>query len=463
MHRISFLLIAAAFTFIIDADAQRRTTYENLLQRSDQPAAYIDHLFVPTSDSTATFSVFFRLDYDFIPFLKKRANMEAPSDESEFFAPVRMGLEIFEGTYRDTRRGRSDQVSIYRDSWQDTVWVSNFEKTKSRLDHAQGFLQTDLTNGDYNYELQLARGESVREQSSRRKNFTIPNYSEWNKAHFYFLSSLSNSDNQLSASILNYGDNVLYGQNYHLLILLPDSGEQNENELTVSIHKLIAGSDKETEAEPVFEQSIHSDDTFTGSEVQFLKQDDQIRMNMDTGSGVAKFASFMIPNQNFENASYKLTLNSSGADEPLAEKIINSQWIDMPISLYNLDVAINMMKFIVDDSELRRINSGSTAEKEQKFREFWKERDPSPNTEFNELMTEYYKRIDYTYSNFSSLQIPGYETDQGRAYILYGPPNNVERRFPTNSPTREIWEYQGKTLIFEATTGFGDFELISES
>ncbi|MEX2436036.1 MAG: GWxTD domain-containing protein, partial [Balneolaceae bacterium] len=177
----------------------------------------------------------------------------------------------------------------------------------------------------------------------------------------------------------------------------------------------------------------------------------------------AKFASFMIPNQNFENASYKLTLNSSGADEPLAEKIINSQWIDMPISLYNLDVAINMMKFIVDDSELRRINSGSTAEKEQKFREFWKERDPSPNTEFNELMTEYYKRIDYTYSNFSSLQIPGYETDQGRAYILYGPPNNVERRFPTNSPTREIWEYQGKTLIFEATTGFGDFELISES
>ncbi|MEX2436035.1 MAG: hypothetical protein WD735_05065, partial [Balneolaceae bacterium] len=187
MHRISFLLIAAAFTFIIDADAQRRTTYENLLQRSDQPAAYIDHLFVPTSDSSATFSVFFRLDYDFIPFLKKRANMEAPSDESEFFAPVRMGLEIFEGTYRDTRRGRSDQVSIYRDSWQDTVWVSNFEKTKSRLDHAQGFLQTDLTNGDYNYELQLARGESVREQSSRRKNFTIPNYSEWNKAHFYFL------------------------------------------------------------------------------------------------------------------------------------------------------------------------------------------------------------------------------------------------------------------------------------
>jgi GWxTD domain-containing protein len=142
---------------------------------------------------------------------------------------------------------------------------------------------------------------------------------------------------------------------------------------------------------------------------------------------------------------------------------VNSQWLDMPVSLYNLDIAIEMMKFIVDENQLSRLRSGSTAEKEQKFRDFWKQRDPSPNTEFNELMAEYYNRIDYAYKNFSSMQTPGFETDQGRAYILYGPPENIERRLPADAPTREVWEYSNRTLIFEATTGFGDFRLISQS
>jgi len=77
-------------------------------------------------------------------------------------------------------------------------------------------------------------------------------------------------------------------------------------------------------------------------------------------------------------------------------------------------------------------------------------------------MAEYYSRIDHAYRNFSSLQTPGYETDMGKAYILYGQPINVERRLPANRPAREIWQYSDRTLIFEATTGFGDFRLVAE-
>ena len=135
----------------------------------------------------------------------------------------------------------------------------------------------------------------------------------------------------------------------------------------------------------------------------------------------------------------------------------------MPTSLYNIDVAVDMLRFILPENERRELASGSAADKERKFRQFWAERDPTPETEFNELMAEYYRRIDYAYKNFSSLQVPGYDTDQGQTYILYGPPLSVERRLPPNSPAREVWEYPGRTLIFEATTGFGDFKLISDS
>jgi len=132
------------------------------------------------------------------------------------------------------------------------------------------------------------------------------------------------------------------------------------------------------------------------------------------------------------------------------------------VSLLNLNIAIDMLRFMVSDKKIEEIKSGSSAEKERKFREFWKERDPTPDTEFNELMTEYYDRIDYAYREFTTPQNPGFETDRGKAYILYGPPNEKERRLPTDAPAREIWYYDNRTLVFEATTGFGDFKLVAE-
>jgi len=182
---------------------------------------------------------------------------------------------------------------------------------------------------------------------------------------------------------------------------------------------------------------------------------------MRESEGGIRFGVLSVPNSEFENARYRLQLED-GDGKVIAQRIVNSRWLDMPVSLLNIDVAINMLRFIVSDSELRELQSGSASEKERKFREFWDQRDPTPDTEFNELMAEYYNRIDYAYRNYSSLQTPGYESDRGRAYILYGEPDNIERRLHTGQPTTEVWEYPNRTLVFEATTGFGDFRLVSE-
>src|SRR5690625_5707305 len=106
----------------------------------------------------------------------------------------------------------------------------------------------------------------------------------------------------------------------------------------------------------------------------------------------------------------------------------------MPTSLYNIDVAVDMLRFILAENERRELASGSAADKERKFRQFWAERDPTPETEFNELMAEYYRRIDYAYKNFSSLQVPGDETDQGQTYILYVRTVRVGRRSAPTAP-----------------------------
>lgn len=463
MKKITLLLAAIISLSAVSAEAQRQTTYESLVQRTEQPSTYIDHLVIPESDSTGTSAFIFRLDYDFVPFLRMRPNMTPPTPEHEYFAPVRMGLEIFEGRLSESRRNsRLSGISVYRDTWSDTVWVSTFEETKSRYNHVTGFLNTRLNKGDYHYELQLGRGESTREMPSRRRNLTIPDYSVNDTSSLILLSSFDRNEDSFSGILFNYSNNVLYGQDYSILIPMPaDSGDIYEN-YQLKMYKVLPGSTSETEAEAHYTAEISEKDLFRGTYKSIDNSDNGILLQFDKSETGYSYAAITVPNREFENARYKILLTKKDSDKPAAERIINSQWIDMPVSLYNLDVAINMIKFIVSESELRRINSGSSTEKERKFREFWAQRDPTPGTEFNELMAEYYKRIDYSYLNFSSLQIPGYETDQGKAYLLYGPPNNIERRLPTNRPAREIWEYPDRTLVFEATTGFGDFRLIAD-
>lgn len=465
----SLVLISLLLYTQFDANAQQRpprtpgNSYQALLQRADQPAAYINHMILPSGGSSPTLAVFYRLDYDFLPFLRKRQDMTAPFPDADYFAPVRMGFEVFEGHAPERRRNRDDQTSVFRNSSQDTVWAAGYDETKSRFDHVQGVMTTRLSPGEYNYELQLARGGSVEEQPSRRFNSDIPDYAAFEKAVITTLKQFDKSDNRFTAGILNYGENVLYGQNFELLILLPNPEVSGGNEFTVSLYKMEPGNSANTTGDPVFTNLIDSENIFFAQNAEISKQDGGIRITMEISDEGYRYGTVSIPNQEFENARYKIVLDAEGSDDAIAEQIVNSQWLDMPVSLYNLDVAIDMLQFIAGDSELDRIKSGSASEKEQKFRTFWNERDPTPDTEFNELMMEYYKRIDDAYENYTTLETPGYETDQGQAYILYGPPMNVDRRFPTDRPTREIWEYPDRTLIFEATSGFGDFRLISES
>lgn len=473
MKQISLLVLLLCVTtsglFAQQRMERRGSAYQALLMRTDRPHAYFDHVTFPLNDNSAEFAFLFRLDYDFIPFLKKSANMKAPSPEDEYYAQLQVGLEIYEGEASRSRRSSDTPTSIFRDNWQDTLWVDTYEKTTSRTDYTQGIMTTTLDAGKYHYEMQLPRSNtsgstgnnSRRQQMTPKRNVTISGYEGTEKADFILLKDYDRQENSFSATFLNYGDNILYGQDYSVLVRIPDNENENLESLTLNLHRFTGGAGSDSK-ELRFSQEINSDLVLYLDEINLSSSDDEIGFDASLSDGDAAYAAITIPNQNFENSIYQLSLKNSESGDVLGEKRIQSQWLDMPVSLYNLDVAIDMLRFIVSDKKLEELNSGSDSEREKKFREFWAQRDPSPDTEFNELMTEYYNRIDHAYQEFSSLQVQGFETDQGKAYILYGPPNNVERRLPTNAPTREIWQYPNRTLIFEATTGFGDFKLISE-
>lgn len=129
--------------------------------------------------------------------------------------------------------------------------------------------------------------------------------------------------------------------------------------------------------------------------------------------------------------------------------------------LSNLDEAIQQMIYIAYQDEIDEIKDAPNfKEKERRFMEFWKSKDPSPSTEINEAFEEYYTRIQYANSNFKSYT-KGWMTDKGMVYVIYGPPYNVEKQNSyTDNRAYEVWRYRNnREFIFIDNSGFGDFRL----
>jgi GWxTD domain-containing protein len=56
---------------------------------------------------------------------------------------------------------------------------------------------------------------------------------------------------------------------------------------------------------------------------------------------------------------------------------------------------------------------------------FWSRRDPSQGTVVNEYRRTFWERVRTANAQFKTTTIPGWRTDRGKIFILYGPPNEV--------------------------------------
>lgn len=126
-------------------------------------------------------------------------------------------------------------------------------------------------------------------------------------------------------------------------------------------------------------------------------------------------------------------------------------------------------KYLMRDEQKRIYSALETLDARRKFlTEFWKALDPNPATPINEKYEEYQKRIQEANLRFGILQMEGWKTDRGRVFILYGPPNDVER-YPSSSDNvpYEIWHYDaiegGVEFIFADLSGFKNYVLIHSS
>ncbi|UCC78938.1 MAG: GWxTD domain-containing protein [Candidatus Zixiibacteriota bacterium] len=102
--------------------------------------------------------------------------------------------------------------------------------------------------------------------------------------------------------------------------------------------------------------------------------------------------------------------------------------------------------YIAAANELKLYDSLNLRGKENFRKEFWEARDTNPATIVNEYQMEHYRRLKYAEEHFSRHAgiIPGWKSDQGRVYILYGEPTDIERNMSSiETRSWEKWWYHG--------------------
>jgi GWxTD domain-containing protein len=104
--------------------------------------------------------------------------------------------------------------------------------------------------------------------------------------------------------------------------------------------------------------------------------------------------------------------------------------------------------YIITDEERQAFKHLQTDEEREQFVEnFWKRRDPTPDTEENEYKEELYRRIAYANDHYAS-GIPGWKTDRGMIYIKYGAPDEVDSHPSGGSYQRPMEEGGGETSTY---------------
>ncbi len=102
---------------------------------------------------------------------------------------------------------------------------------------------------------------------------------------------------------------------------------------------------------------------------------------------------------------------------------------------------------ITDEERAAFLRLSTNEEREQFIEQFWLRRDPTPDTVENEFKEEHYRRIAYANEHFAS-GIPGWKTDRGRIYIIWGPADEIETHPTGGSYERPPEEGGGSTSTY---------------
>jgi GWxTD domain-containing protein len=384
---------------------------------------------LPANDlNKSRISVSIKAPYEFLVFTK------SPERTSkDFIGSFDLSIEIFD----------KNKNSVDRKIKQEVLELSKLEKSNLRDKFYEASFDFDVDPGEYNIILEFNDRESDNSIRREIKIFKAKEYKQKNISDILFFPPLVVD----SIKPINYSGNIPFGESCSLYAEL--SGYQPEKDQLIL--RLFKMNDKKRDS--VYSLSIPRE--------YIHKKTAENKIDTISGLSVIEMP---FKTDTFAISKYEIQIENASNSQISTKKMFDIQWYKMPFSLRDFDIAQKYLKLITSENEFDNLKSGSKNVQREKFIEFWKKHDPTPSTAYNELMTEFYKRVDYSIINFSTVSTPdGSETDRGKTYILNGKPDETERTLNPNEAPFEIWTYKkiNKKYIFIDESRQGNYKLAS--
>ena len=178
------------------------------------------------------------------------------------------------------------------------------------------------------------------------------------------------------------------------------------------------------------------------------------------GTGPNHLYYLPIPMLQNKRGWYEITLHCQGEKQTASFRYGakgKKYWTD------DVDEVVGVMQYILPYSEYKKLKNMDESFQWDYIHEYWKEKDPTPKTDENELISQLNNRVRYVNKNFSIL-MQGWRSDRGRIYIIYGPPHYVDESYQDQMGyTYQKWVYpSGKQFVFIDRSSSGDYSLYRE-
>lgn len=334
---------------------------------------------------------------------------------------------------------------VKREFVKDKIISYNFDETISNKKFLENFITLVLTPDTYTF--QTIFEDKLTNRQRPQKPLTIElNDSTKKYSPILVEQKIYQNDNSTKFIVANFSGNIPFSKELYNLIILSDKFESNKNYsvkffqsdslyLTKNVITKTLGIPKFEKLNGVVTVSFDSSFLLNG----LILND--VNKNLEEGLYLVKILSD--DNKELESFQYDI------------------KWFNKPFSLNDADFALEMISFIESEQSYRNIFKKSLRS-EELLKQYWKTKDPTPNTSFNELMEVFYERVDYAESNFRNLSgVSGAKTDRGRTYIVNGNPDRIDRGVNYDGKITETWYYENpkRIFIFVDKRGDGSFKL----
>lgn len=405
--------------------------------RSESGLIYVESHYIFSMSDTASVFVPYRIRNDFFVF-----TLSSQSESDRYSAKADIIVEILDSSGRSvTRQIDNIELTVPSNSIQDL-----------RKAYFQGLMTFHLQPGKYTIVLRAEDQESKRTSPNIEKPLVIDASAGTVRSSFIPIAMLT--PGSLTADLFNIGGDILFSRDFGFAF---QSAATNPIKATLSLQ--YKPSDDDDDLRIIMDTTITCTPFLSHSAI-VVKDSNTVRLSFvpDSTSNM-----FIVPLQGSHLRQGRYVLSATLNDTLKRTISFSIRWLDMPASLNDLDIATLPLQYLLTKDEYSAVRRGSRESRISKFDEFWKKKDPTPGTAYNEMMAEFYRRVDYAIGAFRTLkELNGSMTDRGKIYILYGNPSAIDRTLLPGSPPKEIWSYDNirKTFVFEDQSRQGNYKLI---